>query len=92
LHKLRKCSGVAAGLIAVFLLACPQFEGSQAQAQTHAAKKKAERKAAAPKGAAERQEERATFTAQDEDAALVPGIPDACGAIPTASLLGSCRR
>ena len=37
----------------------------------------AERKAAAPKGAAERQEERATFTAQDEDAALVPGIPDA---------------
>ena len=77
MHKLRKCSGVAAGLIAVFLLACPQFEGSQAQAQTHAAKKKAERKAAAPKGAAERQEERATFTAQDEDAALVPGIPDA---------------
>jgi hypothetical protein len=77
LHKLRKCSGVAAGLIAVFLLACPPFEGSQAQAQTHAAKKKAERKAAAPKAAAERQEERATFTAQDEDAALVPGIPDA---------------
>jgi hypothetical protein len=77
LHKLRKCSGVAAGLIAVFLLACPQFEGSQAQAQTHAAKKKAERKAPAPKGAAARQEERATFTAQDEDAALVPGIPDA---------------
>jgi Patatin-like phospholipase len=77
LHKLRKCSGVAAGLIAVFLLACPQFEGSQAQAQTHAAKKKAERKAAPPKGAAERQEERTTFTAQDEDAALVPGIPDA---------------
>ncbi len=77
MHKLRKCSGVAAGLIAVFLLACPQFEGSQAQAQTHAAKKKAERKAAPPKGAAERQEERTTFTAQDEDAALVPGIPDA---------------
>jgi Patatin-like phospholipase len=77
LHKLRKCSGVAAGLIAVFLLACPQFEGSQAQAQTHAAKKKAERKAAPPKGAAERQEERTTFTAQDEDAALVPGIPGA---------------
>jgi hypothetical protein len=77
LHKLRKCSGVAAGLIAVFLLACPQFEASQAQAQTHAGKKKAERKAAAPKGAAEHQEERPTFTAQDEDAALVPGIPDA---------------
>ena len=42
MHKLRKCSGVAAGLISLFLLACPQFEGSQAQAQTHAGKKKAE--------------------------------------------------
>ena len=50
MHKLRKCSGVAAGLIAVFLLACPQFEASQAQAQTHAGKKKAERKAAAQLG------------------------------------------
>jgi Patatin-like phospholipase len=78
LHKLRKCSGFAAGLIFVFLLACPHVEWSQAQAQTHAAaKKKAERKAPAPKGAAERQEERATFTAQDEDAAVIPGIPDA---------------
>jgi patatin-like phospholipase len=74
LHKLRKCSGLAAGLIAVFLLACPRVEWSQAQAQTHtAAKKKAERKAAAPKGA----EERATFTAQDQDAAVIPGISDA---------------
>jgi hypothetical protein len=78
LHKLRKCSGFAAGLIAIFLLACPHVEWSQAQAQTHAAaKKKAERKAAAPKGAPERQEERTTFTVQDEDAALIPGIPDA---------------
>jgi hypothetical protein len=78
LHKLRKCSGFAAGLIFVFLLACPHVEWSQAQAQTHAAaKKKAERKAPAPKGSAERQEERTTFTAQDEDAAVIPGIPDA---------------
>lgn len=78
MHKLRKCSGFAAGLIAIFLLACPHVEWSQAQAQTHAAaKKKAERKAAAPKGAPERQEDRTTFTVQDEDAALIPGIPDA---------------
>jgi hypothetical protein len=78
LHKLRKCSGFAAGLIAIFLLTCPRVEWAQAQAQTHAAaKKKAERKAAAPKGAAARQEERTTFTAQDEDAAVIPGIPDA---------------
>ena len=78
MHKLRKCSGFAAGLIFVFLLAYPHVEWSQAQAQTHAAaKKKAERKAPAPKSAAERQDERATFTAQDEDAAVIPGIPDA---------------
>ena len=78
MHKLRKCSGFAAGLIATFLLACPHVEWSQAQAQTHAAaKKKAERKAAAPKGAPERQEERTTFMVQDQDAALIPGIPDA---------------
>jgi Patatin-like phospholipase len=78
LHKLRKCSGFAAGLIAIFLLTCPHLEWSQAHAQTHAAaKKKVERKAAAPKGAAQRQEERTTFTVQDEDAAVIPGIPDA---------------
>jgi len=76
-HKLRKCSRLAAGLIAVFLLACPRVEWAQAQAQTHAAKKKAERKAAAPKAAAEQQEERATFTVQDQDAAVIPGIADA---------------
>src|SRR5262245_37664427 len=48
-----------------------------AHAQTHAARKKVERKGAAPKAAPQRQEERTTFTAQDEDAAVIPGIPDA---------------
>jgi hypothetical protein len=71
------CSGLAAGLICMLLLACPPLEWTSAQAQTHAAKKKPDRKAAAPKGGAQRQEERATFTAQDEDAAVIPGIPDA---------------
>src|SRR5262245_40627853 len=75
---LRMYSGLAAGLICMLLLACPPLQWTSAQAQTHAAaKKKVERKAAAPKGGAQRQEERATFTAQDEDAAVIPGIPDA---------------
>ncbi|MGE5779893.1 MAG: hypothetical protein ACM30D_11385 [Hyphomicrobiales bacterium] len=66
MHTLRMCSGLAAGLICMLLLACPPLQWTSAQAQTHAAtKKKVERKAAAPKGGAQRQEERATFTAQD---------------------------
>src|SRR5215471_4886403 len=78
LHKLRICSGFAAALICMALLACPPLEWAAAQAQTHAAaKKKGERKAATPKAAPQQQEERAPFTAQDEDAAVIPGIPDA---------------
>jgi Patatin-like phospholipase len=71
------CSGLTAGLICMLLLACPPLQWTSAQAQSHAAKKKVERKTAAPKGGAQHQEERATFTAQDEDAAVIPGIPDA---------------
>jgi hypothetical protein len=78
LHKLRICSDFAAALICTALLACPPLEWAAAQAQTHAAaKKKGERKAATPKAAPQQQEERAPFTAQDEDAAVIPGIPDA---------------
>ena len=78
MHKLRICSGFAAALICMALLACPPLEWAAAQAQTHAAaKKKGERKAATPKAAPQQQEERAPFTAQDEDAAVIPGIPDA---------------
>jgi hypothetical protein len=75
---LRTCSGLAAGLICMALVALPPLEWASARAQTlAAAKKKVERKAAAPKGAPKESEERAVFTVQDEDAAIIPGIPDA---------------
>jgi hypothetical protein len=78
LHTLRIYSGLAAGLICMLLLACPPLQWTSAQAQSHAAaKKKVERKAAPPKAGPKEQAERATFTAQDEDAAVIPGIPNA---------------
>src|SRR5260370_10342470 len=70
--------GFAAGLVCMLLLACPPPSWTSAQAQTHAAaKKKAERKSAPPKPGAKDQEERPAFTAQEDDAAVIPGIPDA---------------
>jgi Patatin-like phospholipase len=78
LHTLRICSGFAAALICMALLASPPLEWASAHAQVlAAAKKKGERKAASPKAAPKEQEERATFTVQDEDAAVIPGIPNA---------------
>src|SRR5262245_23013313 len=75
---MRIVSALAAALICVALLESPLLDWTSAQAQTHAAaKKKGERKAATPKAGAQQQEERAAFTAQDEDAAVIPGIPDA---------------
>jgi len=75
---MRIVSALAAALICVALLESPLLDRTSAQAQTHAAaKKKGERKAATPKAGAQQQEERAAFTAQDEDAAVIPGIPDA---------------
>jgi hypothetical protein len=78
LHTLRACSGFAAGLICAVLAASPPLEWASAHAQTFAeAKKRVERKGPAPKGAPKERQERATFTAQEEDAAVIPGIPDA---------------
>ena len=78
MHRIRIVSALAAALICVALLESPLLDRTSAQAQTHAAaKKKGERKAATPKAGAQQQEERAAFTAQDEDAAVIPGIPDA---------------
>src|SRR5260370_30799564 len=69
--------GFAAGLVCMLLLACPPPSWTSVQAQTHAAaKKKAERKGAPPKPGAKDQEERPAFTAQEDDAAVIPGIPD----------------
>jgi hypothetical protein len=78
LHILRLGCGFAAGLLCMLLLASPPAAWTSAQAQTHAAaKKKVERKGAAPKPGAKDQEERPAFTAQEDDAAVIPGIPDA---------------
>jgi Patatin-like phospholipase len=56
-------------MICALPLTVPELQWAPAHAQT---KKKVEKKAAAPK-----EQERAPFTAEDENAAVVPGIPDA---------------
>jgi hypothetical protein len=77
-HTLRMCWGFAVGLICTVLVTCPPLEWASAHAQILAeAKKRGERKGAAPKGAPKEQQERPTFTVQEEDAAVIPGIPDA---------------
>ena len=79
MHRLRIFSGFAVGLMlcAVVTAASP-LEWTAAHAQQFAAaKKRVERKGPAPKDAPKEQQERATFTAQDEDVAVIPGIPDA---------------
>src|SRR5262249_18759487 len=78
LHRLRISLGFAVGLITcATLVAFPPLEWASAQAQQFAAaKKRVERKGAAPK-AAPQQQERAAFTVQDQNVAVIPGIPDA---------------
>src|SRR5215467_13237688 len=77
-HGLRIFSGFAVALILCALVISPPLEWASAHAQQFAAaKKRVERKGSAPKAAPKEQQERATFTAQDQDAAVIPGIPDA---------------
>src|SRR5262245_57999043 len=78
LHRLRISLGFAVGLMAcAMLVASAPLEWASAHAQQFAAaKKRVERKGAAPK-AAPQQQERAPFTVQDENVAIIPGIPDA---------------
>src|SRR5215471_9852022 len=77
-QRLRIFSGFAVALILCALVMSPPLEWTYAHAQQFAAaKKRVERKGSAPKAAPKEQQERATFTAQDEDAAVIPGIPDA---------------
>ena len=79
MHRLRIFSGFAVGLmLCAVVMASPPLEWTAAHAQQFAAaKKRVERKGPAPKDAPKEQQERATFTAQDEDVAVIPGIPDA---------------
>src|SRR6516225_1064881 len=77
-QRLRIFSGFAVARILCALVMSPPLEWASAHAQQFAAaKKRVVRKGAAPKAAPKEQQERATFTAQDEDAAVIPGIPDA---------------
>ena len=72
--RFRVLTGFAIALmICAVSLSVPELQWAPAHAQT---KKKVEKKAAAPKETAKEQE-RAPFTAEDQDAAVVPGIPDA---------------
>src|SRR5262249_3170628 len=60
------------------LASAPQLASSAAHAQKLAeARKKVERKGPAPKEQAKEQHERPAFTAEDEEAAVIPGIADA---------------
>src|SRR5262245_12167667 len=77
LPRLRIVTGLTIALmICAVPLSVPELQWAPVHAQTNQTKKKAEKKVAPPKEAAKEQE-RAPFTAQDQDAAIVPGIPDA---------------
>src|SRR5216683_4074752 len=78
-HRLRIFSGFAVGLmLCAVVMASPPLEWTAAHAQQFAAaKKRVERKGPEPKAAPKEQQERSTFTAQEDDAAVIPGIPDA---------------
>jgi Patatin-like phospholipase len=77
LHTLRICAGIAAGAVACSLVASSlPLPGAQAQVLAEA-KKKVEKNAPAPKGAQKDQQARTPFTLADQEAAVIPGIPDA---------------
>jgi hypothetical protein len=77
LHSLRTFASFAIGLMAcTLMMSPPSLPWAAAHAQKFAeAKKKAEKKAPAPKE--QQAEQRPLFTAEEEDAAVIPGIPDA---------------
>jgi len=79
LHRLRIFAGIAVALTACMVLAsAPPLPGTSAHAQKFAeARKKVERKGPAPKEQAKEQQERPAFAVEDEETAVIPGIPDA---------------
>ena len=60
-------------MICAVSLSVPELQWAPA----HAADQEEGREEGRPKGAPKEQQERAPFTAEDENAAVVPGIPDA---------------
>ena len=79
MHTLRIASAFAAGLLlCTVATSFAPSEWASAHAQRLAeARKKAERRAPAPQDAQKQPTERTPFTAEEEDAAVIPGIPDA---------------
>jgi hypothetical protein len=79
LHTLRIASAFAAGLVVcAALTSFAPFDWASAHAQKLAeVRKKADRKAPTSKDARKDHQERAPFTVEEEDAAVIPGIPDA---------------
>jgi len=79
LDALRVCAGFAVGLmLCAVLLFGPPLEWGSAHAQKLVEiKKKIEKKGPALKDRQKHQQERTSFTVEDEEAAVVPGIPDA---------------
>jgi hypothetical protein len=80
LHTPRICVPLAVGLMLCALSLGPAaLERASAHEQLAAAqaKKRVERKSPAPKGAPKEQRERTPFTTEEDDAAIIPGIPDA---------------
>jgi hypothetical protein len=79
LHTLRIASAFAAGLLACTVLtsfAPLEWASAHAQKLTEV-RKKVDRKGPASKEAPKDRQERASFTADEDDAAVIPGIPDA---------------
>jgi hypothetical protein len=78
LHSPRILAAFAAALIACTVsLSSPSLEWPSAHAQQLVELKKKERKAPAAKDAPKDQQERTPFTVEDDNAAVIPGIPDA---------------
>jgi hypothetical protein len=79
LHTLRICAAFAAGLMLCTLaVSSPPLEQASAQTLAAQAKKKVHKKAApAPTARPKEQQERSPFTVEEDDDAVIPGIPDA---------------
>jgi Patatin-like phospholipase len=78
LHTLRICAAFAAGLMLCTLaVSSPPLERASAQTLAAQAKKKVQKKAPPAAAAPKEQAERGPFTVEEDDAAVVPGIPDA---------------
>ena len=78
MHTLRICAVFAAGLmLCTFAVSSPPLERASAQTLAAQAKKKVQKKTPAAAAAPKERAERSPFTVEEDDAAVVPGIPDA---------------